>query len=334
MTLYTERQNLYRELEQARNSRVITYITGDRPGLEIEIHQEVYDRFVNHLDIIGVVPKITLFLYTRGGDTLVAWSLVNLIKQFCDDFEVVVPSKSHSAWTLMCLGANRIVMTKQATLGPVDPSVNSPLNPQIPGAPPSAKVPVSVEAIRGFTDLARGELHIKNQRDLSTILLKLSESVHPLVLGHVYRARSQIRMLAERLVSTQTKDRKKRKRIIDFLCSDSGSHDYSIHRREARDMLGLTIEKPDDVLYNLIKRIYDDIAGDLELDSKFDVVSFMSGQQQRPYQFKRGLIESVTGGSHYFATEGQIQRVQIPIGQNQFKQELSDNRQFEGWRHV
>jgi hypothetical protein len=260
--------------------------------------------------------------------------LVNLIKQFCDDFEVVVPSKSHSAGTLICLGANRIVMTKQATLGPVDPSVNSPLNPQIPGAPPSAKVPVSVEAIRGFTDLARDELHIKNQRDLSKILLKLSESVHPLVLGYVYHARSQIRMLAERLVTTQTTDKKKRKRIIEFLCSDSGSHDYSIHRREARDMLGLCIEKPDDKLYNLIKRIYDDIACELELDSKFDVVSFMSGQQQRDYQFKRGLIESTSGGSHYFSTEGQIQRVQVQVGPNQFRQELSDNRQFEGWRHV
>ena len=32
---------------------------------------------------------------------------------------------------MMSIGADKIVMTKQAVLGPIDPSVNSPLNPQV-----------------------------------------------------------------------------------------------------------------------------------------------------------------------------------------------------------
>ena len=36
--------------------------------------------------------------------------------------------------------------------------------------------------------------------------------------------------------------------IISFLTSESGSHDYTIYRDEARDELGLNIEKPDDEL--------------------------------------------------------------------------------------
>ena len=32
--------------------------------------------------------------------------------------------------------------------------------------------------------------------------------------------------------------------IIKFLCSESGSHDYSILRQEAKESLGLDIEKP------------------------------------------------------------------------------------------
>jgi hypothetical protein len=52
--------------------------------------------------------------------------------------------------TLLCLGADSIIMTKQAVLGPIDPSVHTPLNPQIPGAAHNAKVPVSVESINGF----------------------------------------------------------------------------------------------------------------------------------------------------------------------------------------
>lgn len=116
------------------------------------------DYFIEHLDLIGVTKKISLLLYTRGGNTLVAWSIVTLIKQFCDEFEVIIPLKAHSSGTLISLGANKILMTKQATLGPIDPSVNDALNPQVPGAGPHAKVPVSVESVKGFLELAKDEL--------------------------------------------------------------------------------------------------------------------------------------------------------------------------------
>jgi len=142
-------------LEAARKSKVLVYVTGDRLGMETQISSEVYDKFVNHLDLIGVVKKISLYLYTRGGNTLAVRSLVNLIRQFCDEFEVIIPSKTHSPGTLMSLGANTIEMTKQATLGSIDPSITIPLNPQIAGTAPNARYPVSVEAVSGYLNLAK-----------------------------------------------------------------------------------------------------------------------------------------------------------------------------------
>ena len=59
---------------------------------------------------------------------------MNLIRQFTKNLEVIVPAKAHSAGTLICLGADTIMMTRQATLGPTDPSLTGPLNPEIPGA--------------------------------------------------------------------------------------------------------------------------------------------------------------------------------------------------------
>src|SRR6185312_13971029 len=139
MSSYSTRIPLFKKIEQRRNSRVLLYVTGDRQGMETQIHPEVYDFFVNLLDEIGVVKKISLVLYTRGGSTLAGWSIVNLIEQFCDEFEVIVPSKAHSTGTLISLAAKPIVMTKQATLGPIDPSINNALNPVIPGAAPGAR---------------------------------------------------------------------------------------------------------------------------------------------------------------------------------------------------
>jgi len=85
--------------------------------METQIHQEVLDMFADHLDAPFPAKKISLILYTRGGDTLAAWNLVNLIRMYCDKLEVIVPSKARSSGTLICLGADTIVMTKQATLG-------------------------------------------------------------------------------------------------------------------------------------------------------------------------------------------------------------------------
>jgi len=95
-------------------------------------------------------------------------------------------------------------MTKQATLGPIDPSINTRLNPQIPGALPQNTHPVSVEAVKGYIAFAKEELAIKDDTALANIMVKLSDVVHPLVLGEVYRSRAQIKMLAEKLsIATQ-----------------------------------------------------------------------------------------------------------------------------------
>ena len=339
--MFADRKLLYQHLAAERNSKILVYVTGDRPGLETQVHSEVYEYFVNHLDQIGLVPKISLYLYTRGGETLTAWSLVNLIRQFCQNLEVIIPSKAQSAGTLIALGADSILMTKQATLSPVDPSLNDPLNPPLPNAP-HVRLPVSVEAIQGFVDLARKEMQITDGDRLAAIMVKLMEQVHPLVLGRAYRTRAQIQMLARRLVNRQITDETKLQKLIAFLCSESGSHDYTIHRREARDDLGLSVTKPDDDLYKLIKSIYDDIAAELELNTKLDPDSLLGSNATHTYDFRRGLLESVEGGSDAYLSQGEYSR-QAPMPPPGFppgtplppnlQQAIRDRRTFEGWRH-
>lgn len=330
--MYPQRKAAYADWEVVRGCKVLLYATGDRPGLETQIHPEVLDHFSHHLDAIGDVETINLFLYTRGGSTLAAWGLVNLVRQFCKKLDVIVPSKAHSAGTLICLGADGIMMTKQATLGPIDPSVNGPLNPEIPGAPPGVRFPVSVEAINGFLSFAKEAVGVRPQH-LPQVLALLAERVHPLVLGDVYRSRAQIRMLAKRLLARHMGDERKIKRVLEFLCSESGSHDYSIHRQEARDELGLKIHKPDQPLYQKIKAIFDDMATQMELGTPFSPDAVLGNSAQAQYAYTRALIESVDGGSHAFASEGRLLRQQIQVGPVP-QIAIQDTRTYEGWRHV
>jgi hypothetical protein len=326
---YQTRKIMYEQIERDRNSKIIVYVTGDRRNFETQIHHEVLNFFVTHLDIIKSTNKISLYLYTRGGNTLVAWSLVNLIRQFCNELEVIVPLKAHSAGTLICLGANNIVMTKQATLGPIDPTVNTPLNPHIPGAPGNVTIPVNVEAIKGYIEFVKDEFGVCKSRDLASVINSLTQKVHPLVLGEVYRARSQIKMLADKLLSQHITDKRNKKKIIDFLSSESGSHDYTIDRTEARNDLNLTIETPNEAFYDLIKKIFDDIHEELELTSIFEPNMILGEESTVSYVCKRALVESAAGGSHSFNTEGILSKAE----QGQ-KIIMNDQRNYEGWRYV
>jgi ClpP class serine protease len=331
--MYKDRIDLYQKIQDIRDSTLITYITGDRPGLETQIHSEVLQFFTEHLDKIKYSPKISLYLYTRGGETLAAWSIAHLIRQFCDDFEVLIPSKAHSAGTLICLGACDIVMTKQATLGPIDPSVNTPLNPPVPGGPPEARIPVSVEAINGFIELIK-QTGIDSSEDLAKVMSNLTSYVHPLVLGEVYRTRSQIRMLGKRLLSKQMDDGDKIEKILDFLCSESGSHDYTIYRQEARDGLGLKVSRPDDALYDIMKKIYDDISDELKLTEHYYPEIMLGDKKSCDYEFKRLLIETVAGGSHKFVSVGQLSKTEnVDKKTHVTTKTINDHRAFEGWKH-
>ena len=313
-------------------SRVLCYVTGDRQNLGIQIAQDVIDHFVQHLDVIGVTKKISLVIYSRGGDLLAGWNIVNLVRQFCDELTVIIPMKAHSTATLIALGASSVMMTKQATLGPIDPSLNGPLNPAMPGPNPMARIPVSVESVTGYFDFARS-LGISSENAMMQLVVNLSQQLNPLVIGNVYRSRTQIRMLGKRLLSSHIADVEKIDRILDFLCSESGSHDYTINRREAANELGLKINKPTETQYAVLKALHEDYSMELELLNPFDPNLLLGPNPEVDYSFTRGLLESVEGGSTKFSSRGKLCRLTVPTPAGP-QDATEDRRTFEAWHHA
>ena len=319
-------------IERERDSRVLCFVTSDRRGMETRIAPDCIDLFVDLLDRIGPTSRISLILHTDGGDTAASWRLVNLIRTFCDDLEIIIPSKALSGGTLISLGANTIMMTKQAALGPIDPSLTHPLNPSVVGGNPAAKVPVSVEAVRGYIDEARSGLGISDQSLLASIFADLSNKIHPLVLGQIFRTREQIRFLANKLIVHQVADSDKIKKIIDFLCADSGSHDYTINRREAVD-LGLNIEKPSTEFYQKLRKINQSFTQELQILEPYSPGVLLGTAQQIDYKISRGLVESANG-CYAFLSAGTLIRGQVVLPTGLPQETITDNRTFEGWRKV
>ena len=115
--------NYFKKIEEKRNSRVITYITSDRPGpLNARIAGDIIPIIGQQLRKIGKVENIDLFIFSQGGDTMVPWRLVSMIREYCDKFSVLIPYKAHSSATMISLGADEIVMTDLSEISPIDPS--------------------------------------------------------------------------------------------------------------------------------------------------------------------------------------------------------------------
>ena len=237
-----DKKQLIQKIEKLRNSKVITYLTSDRPGpVNARIAGDIIPIISNQLRQIGKVENIDLFLYSTGGDTLVPWRLVSMIREYCNTFSVLIPYKANSAATMISLGADEIVMTDLSELSPIDPSTANVFNPQDPQNPAN-KIPISVEDVMAYFDLAKNKFGIKSDEDLTKIFNKFVESnpqIHPLALGNVNRTHNLIRQLAERLLKSHKEKLREEeiKKIVDYFTEKLYSHQYFIGRKEAKEDL-------------------------------------------------------------------------------------------------
>lgn len=323
-------------LDSRGNARVICYLTGDRQGFETKMAFDVLPLLYEHLRTIGKTRTIGLFLYSTGGLTMAGWRIVSLIREFCDRFVVLVPYKAQSCATLVTLGADEIIMGAMGQLSPVDPTVITPYNPpapfQVPGAPPQL-LPVSVEDVASFIDLAKTEVKITDQKGIKEVFLKLAGSVSPLALGSVHRARAQISMLGEKLLGFHIKGRNRKEKIqniISILTRKLFSHDYLISRKEAKDFIKLEVTEPSREMESLMWDLFQDYSNEMQLGAVFNPNVFLGDENQRELQIDRAFVES-RHGLHAFRTRKIFRRREarapMPMAPGeQMPQELIEER--------
>jgi hypothetical protein len=227
-----------RELEKIRGSRIISYLTGDRGIAATPIADDVLRIVYDHLTAIRQVDQIDIVIYSRGGDAMLPWPLVNTIRSFCKRFCVLVPFRAHSAATLIGLGADEIVMTPIAQLTPVEPTITMPFNPPDP-ANPGRQLGINVEDVAAFMQFVRERADIASEAGLTQAMTLLAQQVHPIALGHLHRAHRLAKQQAEKLLSLHmdpAAEHGQISEIVENVVSKLWAHEYKIGRREARDL--------------------------------------------------------------------------------------------------
>jgi hypothetical protein len=332
-----DRKDIISILEKKLSTRILTLVTGDRQGMETRIAPDIIPLVSEHLSRIGPAKSITLFIYTPGGDTIAGWGLVNLIRQYCTNFKVLVPFRALSCGTLIALGADEIIMGKHGFLSPIDPSVASPFNPTSPGSQLGgvSLLPVSVEDMIGFLELARKELCLKSDESMIQVLKMLSDKVHPMALGAVYRAREQTSLLAKRLLLSHLTNEDKVTRIVKQLTQELPTHNYLIGRKEASKDIQLDIIEPSEDIEQSIWNLYKEYEKWLQLTSPASAEQDLGMEERKDVHYQRAAVESLINSSlvqHVYTTDKVLFRMRsTPPGVQAPIEQIMERIIYQGW---
>jgi hypothetical protein len=315
-------------LAQLRKSdEVIVYITSDKRPLELfstQIALDIIPIFDKHLYKLGRKKKISLFLSSSGGSLDTPWPLVSLIREYCDIFETIIPSQALSAGTLICLGADKIVMTPLSSLSPVDPQGNFQDGKGVRQ--------IQVEDVTGFVNFAKNKVGISEQNALAEIMKILSNEIPPSILGSINRTHSLIRLLSDGLLKMHKKklEKSQTKQIIENLTEKLFSHQHLIGRNEAKHEVGFknTVDYATYKEEKIIRECFDYYKNELQLEKQFNPAELIQTEATKTVTIKRALIQS-SAGEDAFMTDYIIQKTPDPGSPKPFAIRVENQRWTE-----
>jgi len=238
-----ERVCLIERLEQLRDSKVLVYFS--YTPLDDNILVPLYKQ----LKKIGHTKKIDLFLHSYGGAVDTPYKVVMLIREFCDEFAVIVPFVAKSAASMLVLGADEVVMGPISELGPIDPLVKHPVYKDLL---------VPVQAVWHCLDyLQRSIINSPDPEVAEFMVTPLLNKLDPWLIGDYEKTIKASWQYAEALLSRyMLKDDPERvQNVTQALTEGYFSHGYPIGRREARE-LGLKVTEAHDELWDVIWKLY------------------------------------------------------------------------------
>ena len=202
------------------------------------------------------------------------WKMVTKIREFCNQFSVMIPFKAHSAGTMVTLGADKILMSPMGELGPIDPSLQ--LKGDAPGR--TFLIPdLGVEDVAAYLSFLRERARITDQSALSETVKALAEHLTPTLLGRMERVYTHIRLVARKLLSLQKPPLPESaiETIAEALTEKMYTHGHGIGVEEAKS-IGLRVERMSDDLDSLVWKLLLDYEDEMKLLTNADPVSYFS----------------------------------------------------------
>lgn len=308
---YENRVKLYKKIERLRKRPLIVYSTRfsnyNSGSMSLDSIPEFCEQLIQ---TSSDSKKIDLLLVSQGGDAIVAWRIINLLRERFEEVDVLVPYVAQSAATVLSFGADRIIMHPFSCLGPIDPQITIQSdNFQLP---PKT---FSVEDVKAYLEFVENDLGMKNKKDNGTeyeprdfnsnVLDHLVEELNPTQIGLVKKSMKLSEGLAEKLLLLHMTDKKKVESIVKKFNSMT-HHGYTIGRKEAKES-GLPVEYPSKQLETLMWSVWTDLSSDLRCNVPFDpMVALTSDPKTNAI-----LMDKINSSLPYMINVSEIQRIAV-----------------------
>lgn len=285
---FDNRKKLMRQIEEIRGRPLISYVTSIRPDLSDSMRQDSIVPFIKQLELIDEKEEsIDVLILSNGGDPIVAWRLISLLRERFKNIGVIVPYSAYSAATLFALGADEIIIHPYGNLGPIDPQITFGT-----GMPGSSKT-FSYEDLVNYIEFVK-TIGLTDQELLQKCFDKLVGEVQPTTLGFAKRSSQLGLLMGEKLLSTHLDDSNRAKAISQALNTKFYNHGYSLNRKEAKE-LGLTVCDKGKEFNDILWKLANDYIDEYRFNTPFNIDSYIQNEIDKkvsidtPSKIKREL---------------------------------------------
>lgn len=282
-------QELLGELQQSENELAMSLINGRKNPRDLfgtQIAHDIIPIFYRIFRESRDKKTLRLVLRSHGGVLETPLIIVNLIREFFEEFVIYVPEVAHSAATLISLGADNIIMTPIGSFSPVDPQVNVT---NLKEGDDQTRVSFSVEDIAGYYKLLE-KLRITDDGKI-TALEYLTKTISPALLGQIERIRELIHILADKIIKPDTIGEATKELIIKKLVEEIPSHNYWISRKEAQE-IGLPVRPASEEINQLLDDLMAEYGKMLAEDEHEVTIDIPDGSATFETTYDRAFIET------------------------------------------
>lgn len=226
------------QLHYLTKRNVIAYYSGwlQKPTAPfLSINDNDKNGFMSTVNKLDRSKGLDLILHTPGGETAATESIIDYLKTMFIDIRVIVPQLAMSGGTMMACMAQRILMGKHSSLGPIDPQFGGGL---------------AAHAIKEEFDRAHKE--IKKDQSKAFVWQPILNKYNPTLIGEC----EKVIKWSKEIASTSLKERMFFEDLdadnkIDIIMKELGDHATNLsHARhlslEKCKSMGLIVESLED----------------------------------------------------------------------------------------
>jgi hypothetical protein len=264
---YNDRIELYEKIEKERKRPLISYVTSSRANASAQMSSDVIPEFARQInEIKGETNEIDILIISRGGDAVVPWRIISILREKFENIGALLPYEAYSAATLLALGADEILMHPFSNLGPVDPQLTSIRS--MPGGQKEA-IRFGSEDLRHYLDFIRSDVGISDQEQMEKAFEFICKDVGAIPIGIAKKSSYLALSMGEKLLSLHMEDSSQAKTIAEALNKSFFHHGYPLGRKEAKE-IGLKVIDPHKKLEILMWQVWENVEEEMKCNKPFN----------------------------------------------------------------